>query len=324
MVPPGAFVDVGCLDRLSMACMGDQIAELRAFTRVAETGSFSRAARDLSISQSTASRLVADLETRLGAKLLLRTTHQVVATDAGSAYLRHALAILDSIEEAGDAARGAESLSGLLHVATPSSFGTQVVVPILAPFLALHPQLRIELMPFDEAQDLVAKGVDVAVRFGRLPDSEFGARQLAVMQRVCVASPDYLARRGTPAVPADLAGHDCLFGPGLSGRHSWKFGGGDGPPGGLIERVRVGTADGVVACAAAGLGVAVATRNLCQQDLLSGRLSEILGRFPLEPVELHAVYPAGRRPSAKVRAFVDHLAAAIRVRERSADRRSPG
>lgn len=316
---PCAFIDAWCLGQLFMFRMGDQIAEMRAFTRVAETGSFSRAARELGISQSTASRLVAELEARLGAKLLLRTTHQVVATDAGSAYLEHALGILDSIEEAADAARGAESLRGLLHVAAPSAFGTQVVVPILAPFLALHPQLRIELMPFDEAQDLVAKGVDVAIRFGRLPDSDFGARQLAIMQRLCVGSPDYLARRGTPATPADLAGHDCLFGPGLSGRQSWIFSGSDGPLGGLIERVRVGTADGVVACAAANLGIAVATRNLCRQDLKSGRLLQILDRFPLQSVELHAVYPAGRKPSLKVRAFVDHLAAAITTGEHIAD-----
>jgi len=304
---------------LFMFCMGDQILEMRAFTRIAETSSFSRAARDLNMSQSTASRLVADLEARLGAKLLLRTTHQVVATDAGSAYLEHAIDILDSIEEAADAARGAESLRGLLHVAAPSSFGTQVVVPILAPFLALHPQLRIELMPFDEAQDLVAKGVDIAIRFGRLPDSDFGARQLAIMQRFCVASPDYLARRGVPATPADLAGHDCLFGPGLSARQSWTFSGSGGPLGKLLGRVRVGTADGVVACAAAGLGIAIATRNLCRQDLLAGRVVQILDNFPLQSVELHAVYPAGRRPSLKVRAFVDHLAAAMTAREHTAD-----
>ncbi len=299
--------------------MGDQIVEMRAFSRVAETGSFSQAARELGISQSTASRLVADLEARLGAKLLLRTTHQVVATDAGSAYLEHALGILDSLEAAADAARGAESLRGVLHVAAPSSFGTQFVVPTLAPFLALHPQLRIELKPFDEAEDLIAKGVDVAIRFGRLPDSDFGARLLATMERLAVASPDYLAKRGTPATPADLAGHDCLFALGHGSRQSWVFdGGGPGPPGGLIERVRVGTADGIVACAAAGLGVGVATRGLCRPGLASGRLEQILAGFRLQPVELHAVYPAGRRPSLKVQAFVDHLAAAMSARDRLA------
>jgi DNA-binding transcriptional LysR family regulator len=296
--------------------MGDQIIEMRAFSRVAETGSFSKAARELGISQSTASRLVAELEVRLGAKLLLRTTHQVVATDAGSAFLGHALGILDNLDAAADAARGAESLHGVLHVATPSSFGTQVVVPILVPFLIQHPQLRIELMPFDEAEDLIAKRVDIAIRFGSLPDSDFGARQLAIMERLAVASPDYLSKHGTPKAPTELAGHDCVFGPGLSSRQSWIFGGNHGPLGGLLERVRVGTADGAVACAAAGLGIAVATRGLCQANLDEGRLAQILPGFPLQSVQLHAVYPAGRRPSLKVRVFVDHLAAAITARER--------
>lgn len=302
--------------------MGDQIDEMRVFSRVAATGSFSQAARELGISQSSASRLVAELEVRLGSKLLLRTTHQVVATDAGSVYLEHALSILDSLEAAAEAARGADSLRGVLHVATPSSFGTQVVVPILVPLLILHPELRVDLMPFDKAEDLVANGVDVAIRFGRLLDSDFGARQLAIMERLAVASPDYLARRGRPTIPTDLAGHDCLFGPGLSSRQSWVFDGSPAPLGHLIERVRIGTADGVVACAAAGLGIAVATHGLCQQGLAAGRLERILESFPLQPVELHAVFPAGRRPSLKVRTFVDHLAAAITARDRQATERS--
>lgn len=290
--------------------MSDQLSQIRVFVRVAALQSFSQAARELGVSQSSVSRLVADLEVRLGVKLLLRTTHQVVATEAGLAYLRRAERLLRDFEAADEAARGVDSLTGVLRIATPMSFGTQVVVPILGTLLADHPELRVELLPYDEAQDLVAKGVDLAVRFGRLADSEFGARRLGTMQRIVVAAPSYLARRGTPEEPNALAGHECIFGPGMTSRPSWLFSG-EPVPSGLIERVRIASAEGVVACAVAGHGVAVSTLALAGRELETGRLVRILTDYALPSVDLHAVYPAGSRPSRKVRVFVDLLAGAI-------------
>lgn len=263
------------------------------------------------MSQSSVSRLVADLETRLGVKLLLRTTHQVVLTEAGVAYLPRAERILHDLEAADDAARGADSLTGVLRVATPMSFGTQVVVPALHSLLEEHPELRVELLPYDEAQDLVYRGVDLAVRFGRLADSDFGAKRLGAMQRLVVASPAYLIRRGVPVSPEDLAGHDCIFGPGMTARQSWLFCG-EPAPSGLVDRVRIASAEGVVACAAAGYGIGVSTLALAGRELEAGRLRRLLEDHPLPPVELHAVYPAGRQPSRKVRTFLDLLMQALR------------
>lgn len=291
--------------------MDNLFNELRAFARVADLSNFSKAARDLGVSQPSVSRLVADLERRLEVKLLLRTTHEVAPTEAGRTFLDHVRSILERVEDATDAVRGADNLSGVLRIATPATFGTRTIIPILSRFLREQPELKVELSPLDETQPLVAQAIDVAIRFGRLPDSDFGARRLTSLPRVAVASPAYLAERGTPGRPQDLAGHDCLFGPGLTERASWLFAGNGVPPRGVVERVRVATAEGVIACAIAGLGIAVATRALCSTDIAEGRLVEILSDFPLQPVDLHAVYPAGRKPSVKVRAFVDHLVYAL-------------
>lgn len=291
--------------------MDNLFDEMRVFARVAELGSFSKSARELRLSQSSVSRLIADLERRLGTRLVLRSTHEVAVTESGRAFLDHVHSILEAVREATEAAQGAESLNGLLRVAAPATFGTRTVVPILARFLQDHPGLRVDLIPLDETQQLLTQAIDVAIRFGRLPDSDFGARRLASLPRVAVASPGYLAERGTPETPAALAGHDCLFGPGLTARASWLFEGEDTPPGRIIERVGVATAEGVVACAVAGLGIAVATQVLCREDVAAGRLVEILSAYPLQYVDLHAVFPAGRKPSVKVRAFVDHLADAL-------------
>jgi len=289
--------------------MSDRLQELSVFIRVAEAGSFSRTARELGFSQSSVSRIIVGLETRLGVTLLLRTTRRVVLTEAGSLFLQRARELLDALEEAEDAARGVDSLRGVLRIAMPATFGAGEVIPRLPPFLAAHPQLQLELLPSDEMQDLVADGADLAIRFGRLPDSNFGFRKLADAPRVAVAAPAYLSARGIPAVPADLLGHDCLFGPGISARRNWRFEGAEeGLPGRLRSLIQVASADGVIAAARAGLGIAVGSYWLCRADLESAALVTVLEAHPLERSELYAVYPAGRRPSLKVRAFVDYLA----------------
>ncbi len=292
--------------------MSDRLRELTAFVRAGETGSFSRVARELGVSQPSVSRMVASLEARLGVKLLLRTTRHVAPTDAGRLFLERARQVLGDLDDAENAARGADSLRGTLRVALSGAFGIREVIPCLPSFEERHPKLRIELLMSDRTQDLIAEGADMALRLGPLADSGFGARLLGKAPRLAVASPAYLARRGTPQTPADLARHDCILGPGLSDRAGWRFTRSgratsvtvDGP-------VKVASADGVVACAKAGLGIALASRWMCRAELEAGEVVAILPSYQLDWVELHAVYPGGRRPSLKVRAFSDYLAAQL-------------
>jgi DNA-binding transcriptional LysR family regulator len=163
--------------------MNDRLQELTVFVRVGEAGSFTRAARDMNLSQPSISRIVGELETRLGVKLLLRTTRRLTLTAAGEKFLERARDILAELDDAEDAARGVDSLRGALRVALPVVFGTREVIPRLPAFLERHPLLRMELRVSDFYQDLVAEGVDVAVRLGKLSDSTFGARKLAILPR---------------------------------------------------------------------------------------------------------------------------------------------
>jgi DNA-binding transcriptional LysR family regulator len=273
--------------------MSDRLQELAIFVRAAETGSFSRAARELGTSQPSISRTIAALEARLGVKVFLRTTRRVTLTDAGSVLLERARDILSEIDEAEDAARGTDSLRGLLKLAMPVAFGIREVIPRLPAFLLGHPQLRVDFGMADEAEDLVAEGVDMALRLGVLADSGFGARKLASAPRMVLASPGYVRARGAPTTLDELAQHDCIFGPGASGRKGWIFReSGPKRPMTGIERFNVGSAEGVIALAKAGLGVAVASLWMCRAELAAGDLVQILPGFSLDHVDVHAIFPA--------------------------------
>jgi DNA-binding transcriptional LysR family regulator len=194
--------------------MSDRLQEMRVFVRAAESGSFSRAARELSLSQPSVSRIVGELETRLGVTLLLRTTRRVTLTDAGALFLQRTREILSQIEDAEDAARGLDSLRGTIRLALPIMYGTREIIPRLPKFLEIHPLLRLEMQVVDARQDLIAEGSDLAIRLGDLDDSAFGHRKLTTLTTMLVAAPSYLAKHGTPMMPADLASHDCIAGPG--------------------------------------------------------------------------------------------------------------
>src|SRR5260370_14122031 len=253
--------------------MSDRLLELISFVRAAETGSFSRVAREFGVSQPSVSRMVASLEARLGVKLLLRTTRQVSLTDAGAVLLERARQALGDLDDAENAARGVDSLRGALRVAMPGAFGTREIIPRLPGFLTQHPELRIELLISDRTDDLVAEGADMALRLGRLADSGFGARLLATASRFAVAAPAYLAQRGHPRTLADLSGHDCIVGPGFSGRRGWSFKRSGAVTSLAVEdRVRVVSAEGVIACVKAGLGIAVASQWMCRAELATGEL----------------------------------------------------
>ena len=260
--------------------------------------------------------MVASLEARLGVKLLLRTTRKVALTDAGRTLLERARPILGDLDDAENAARGTDSLRGKLRVALSGAFGIREVIPRLPGFAEQHPELSIELLMSDRREDLVAEGADIALRLGPLGDSGFGALLLGKAPRFAVASPSYLARRGTPQTPADLSRHECILVSGLSGRTSWSFASaGRATSVTVAGPIKIASADGVVACAKAGLGIAFASRWMCRAELEAGELVTILGNYQLDGVELHAVYPGGRRPSLKARVFSDYLAAQLKRKD---------
>src|SRR5271170_2858660 len=203
--------------------MTDRLLALRAFVRTAHSGSLSRAGRELGLSQPSVSRILVQLEKEVGAALLVRTTRAVTLTDAGADYLARVEPLLSALDEADHAARGTGELRGLLRVALSFSFGVREVIPRLPKFLERHPDLRIDLGVNDARQDLVADGIDVALRLGPLPDSNAVARKLAEAPRLLAASPAYLGRRGRPLNPGDLAAHTVIIGPGAMGLNAWTF-----------------------------------------------------------------------------------------------------
>ena len=295
--------------------MSDRIQQLTVFTRAADGGSFSRAARELGLSQPSVSRIVSELEARIGVKLVLRTTRRLTLTDAGAAFLTRARGILLELEDAEDVARGIDSLRGTIRVALPVLFGTRAVIPRLPEFLARHPELRVKLMLADERQNLVVEGADVAIRIGPLDDSGFGARKIATTERWVAATPAYLEARGVPRTPADLAGHECIFGPGGSGRERWTFArAGKTVSVAVRGRVRTDSGAGMFACLMAGMGIAIASDVMSGPEIESGALVRLLPGWAMEGGDVYAVFPTGPRPSAKVRALVDHIARNLEVR----------
>ncbi|RBP14325.1 DNA-binding transcriptional LysR family regulator [Roseiarcus fermentans] len=293
--------------------MTDRLLALRIFVRTAHSGSFSRAGRDLGLSQPSISRILAQLEAEVGARLLVRTTRAVTLTEAGADYLARVEPLLAALEEADHVARGTGELRGLVRVAVSSSFGVREVIPRLPKFLELHPALRIDLGINDQRQDLIVDGVDVALRLGSLPDSSVVARKLSEAPRVLAASPAYLARRGRPRNPEDLASHAVIIGPGgASGPNAWTF-----RKSGQTRSVRVegqlttAVNEAAVAGAVAGLGITLTSLWGCRAEIERGDLTRIMEDWTMAPVEAHALFPSGRAASPAARAFIDYLAAEL-------------
>jgi DNA-binding transcriptional LysR family regulator len=286
------------------------IFALKLFTRVARLGSFSAAARENGLSQSQASRIVADLETDLGAQLLSRTTRAVVLTEAGGEFLARIEPILAALDEAEASVREGDEFRGVLRMSTPTSFGIRSIIPRLSAFVARHPALRIELQLEDRRQDLVRDAVDVAIRLGRLPDSSATARLIAEVPRVIVASPDYLARQGAPAHPNDLAQHRIVGGTASAVPASWRFERDGGEIAVTLEpHFSTNDNEGAIAAAVAGLGVTSTSGWACRRELDDGLLVRLFADWNQAGIPVHAYFPIGRATRAVGRAAVDHLAA---------------
>ena len=292
--------------------MTDRFQALRLFVRVARTSSFSAAARELGLSQPSASRIVAELEKELSAALVIRTTRAVKLTEAGSNYLAWVEPILAALEEADHAARGGGELRGLLRIGTSSSFGVREVIPRLPAFLAQHPHLRIGLAISDARQDLVTEGVDLAFRLGTLTKATIIARKLGQGSRLVAASPGYLRSVPLPESPSDLAAHVVILGPGL-GPDAWSFTKSGRRLSVRVEgRLSVDANEAAIAAAVAGLGLTVTSLWACRAELERGDLVRVLPDWAMEPIDLHAIFPAARTPKPSARAFANYFARELR------------
>ncbi len=286
---------------------------IRLFAQAAEAGSFSEAGRRLGMAPSSVSRQVAALEDSVGAQLMHRTTRKLTLTEAGRLYFERVSRILAELDEASAAVSHLEAAPrGMLHVNAPPAFGVRHIAPAMPDFLARFPEVRIELTLTDSFVNLLEVGADLAIRVGELEDSSLIARRLAPNRRILCASPDYLARAGTPECPQDLAAHNCLVYTRHHGDVNWNLGGPDG-----LEEVRVSgnlrtnDAEAVHAAALGGLGIALLPSWVVGAEVQSGRLVAVLPRYRAAPGALdtgiHALYPANRHLSIKVRAFIDFL-----------------
>jgi len=292
--------------------MADRMSALRVFVRVARTGSFSRAARELGISQPSASRIVATLEKEIGATLFTRSTRALSLTEGGAEYLMRVEAALAALDEADHTARGTGELRGLMRVAASSSFTEHMVIPRLDEFLGRNPKLRIVLLVNDQRQALITEGVDVAFRFGSLGDSTATARRLGSIERVLVASTTYLRRAGRPKVPADLNSHAIIAGP--MGTDDWTFEKDGRRVSVRLEgRLVVSANEGVVAAAVAGLGIATTGIIATRKEIANRSLVRVLPDWQMGSVDVHAVFPAGRAVKPAARALADHITGAFRV-----------
>jgi DNA-binding transcriptional LysR family regulator len=297
--------------------MNDRFQSLQLFVRVARTGSFSVAGREMGMTQPTASRTLAALEKKVGTALFTRTTRAVTLTEAGTDYLARVEAILASLDEADHAARGTGELRGILRIATSTSFAVRSVLPRIQGFKDRHPQLRLEFILNDEKQDLIGEGVDVAFRIGALADSlTWTAKKVGVVRRVLAASPAYLARAGTPKSPAELPEHSIIVGPAGRGMEGWAL-----TKDGKTTSVRVeGTlllngGEGATAAAVAGLGIISAGELGMLKELQSGSLVRVLPEWKMGSADINVVLPAGRAAKPSARAFSDFMTAELRKQQ---------
>ncbi|PDS99856.1 LysR family transcriptional regulator [Rhizobium sp. S9] len=286
----------------------ERSGEMEVFARVVQDGGFSAAARNLDITPSAVSKLIARLETRLGTRLLLRTTRALTLTEEGEAYHHAALRILQELNDAEQEVAGG-AVRGRLRINTTIPFGTMFVAPAIPDFIASNPDLIVDLSFTDGIVDLVAEKTDVAIRMGNLPDSGLIARKLGQSRRVVCASPDYLARRGSPQIPTDLERHDCLTFNFRRARPSWPFRcGGQDVAQPVKGSIVVNNGETMKQMALAGAGIARVGLFHVADEIATGRLVPLLEDFnPGDLEQVHAVYVGGGPLPHRVRAFIEYM-----------------
>jgi DNA-binding transcriptional LysR family regulator len=294
----------------------DRFQLMTVFVAVAEEESFAGGARRLSMSPPAVTRAIAMLETRLGIKLLTRTTRHVRATDAGLRYLDSARRILADAEEADEAAAGIHAAPrGQLAVTAPVLFGSMFVTPAIVGYLERYPDVTLNAVFLDRVVNLLEEGLDVGVRIGELPDSSMRAIPVGHVRRVVCAAPDYLAEHGEPDEPQALAGHRIINASTVSPSSEWRFGNASNGIAVKIQpRLIVTSNEAAIQAALRGFGITRLISYQVAAHLASGRLKRILPTHEPAPLPIHVLHREGRQASAKVRSFVDFLVADLRER----------
>ena len=290
----------------------DRLRALEIFIAVAEAGSLAGAAKAMSVSAPTVTRVLGDLEAELGVLLFHRSTRATTLTDPGRSFLADARRIVEDYQVASDAARGAHRApTGTLRLTAPTLFGQHYISPVLLDFLDRFPDVVAEAVYLDRVVNLIDEGFDLAVRIGALTDTNLMAVRVGAVRRVVCADETYLSQNGFPRTPADLAGHRIIAARPVTSSHDWLFA--QGKTARVKPWVSFSSISAAIAAAKAGWGV---TRLLSYQigpDLDAGALKIVLEEYEPEPLPVHIVHAEGRSASAKVRAFVDMAAARLRA-----------
>ena len=291
----------------------DRFQEMRVFAAVVDAGSFVGASDELDLSRAVVSRLVADLEGRLGVRLLHRTTRRLSLTGEGEVFHQRCKELLASLDEAeAEITERSGRAVGTLKVSAPVSFGLLHLAPLWAPFMAEHPDLHLEVNLSDRMVDLLEEGVDLSIRIARLENSSLVSRRLSSTRMVLCASRRYLRARGTPRALEDLAGHDILSYSLLAMGDVWHFEGPEGPVSIRVDaRVRTNSGDICRAMAIDDGGIILQPMFMVENDLKSGALVELLPKFRSIELGIYAVYPTRKHVLPKVRLLIDYLATAL-------------
>lgn len=285
----------------------DRLAELAVLVAVVDERSLVAAARRLRRSPPAVTRALSALENRVGARLVERTTRRLSPTEAGRKLAEESRSLLSAYEHA-VAESSPAPVRGLIRITAPVQFGRRHVAPLVTAFLRKYPQAQVELVLHDRHLDLIEEALDIAIRIGPLSDSSLLVRRVGEVRRVLVASPGYLARRGAPVRPADLAGHDTIFGTGSSASLEWRF----GPHGRMVVRLSprllVNDVEAQLGAARGGQGIARLLSYQAFDDFESGRLIRLLQAFEPPPLPVHLVHVSRAHMQAKIRAFLDFAA----------------
>jgi len=293
----------------------DLLTAFRTFARVAESGSFSAVAREMGATQPAISRQVAALEEHLSVRLIQRTTRSLTLTEDGRDLLAHVHRVLDAVEEA-EAAVGSRrgAPAGLVRLTAPATFGRRYIAPRIGALLALYPELSVELSLNDGPVDLVAEGLDLAIRIGEVEDASLVARRVGSTSRAVIASRDYLQQHGEPAHPDDLANHPCIIFLRYADPLIWRFAGPQGAAEVRISgRFRTDSGEAVREGILAGLGIGLLPAWILREELKTGAVKTILRKWQPPRSPIHAVYPSRRHLAPRTRAVIDFLVDEFRL-----------
>lgn len=286
----------------------DKLRSMEVFVAAVDTGSFTAAAERFGISAVMVGKHVRELELRLGAALLTRTTRRQSLTEIGRQYVDQCRAILGQIQAAESLAETMRATPrGVLKVTCAVSFGMEILGPALPDFLERYPEVSVDLNLNDRAVDLVEEGFDIAVRIGALEDSSLVARPLRPYGVVVCGSPDYLARRGVPRTPADLAQHECLEFRGWVPQARWRLKGDKDGRHVPLSRLRVNNSYALKQAALKGFGLTMQAEMALAQDIAAGRLVRVLDDYLPTPRPMHLLYSRDRQPTPKLTSFIDFV-----------------